>query len=123
MTKLCESFPTTESARRGAERRRRPGAERRGTDRIPLPRCARGARRWGSYADVERILSVTREDGTSVTDDDTARRLLSRARVCDDVARRTMCHLRQGHAVVFEQLEGIDPGTVEELIGQMAVAA
>lgn len=82
--------------------------------------------RQGSYADVERILSVTREDGDErvrVTDDDTARRLLSRAGVCDDVARRTMRHLYEGQAVMFAQLSDIDPGTAEALIGQMAVAA
>jgi hypothetical protein len=76
--------------------------------------------RQGSYADVERTLSVTRENGDEhvrVTDDDSTRRLLSRAHLPDDVARRVVRQLHDGQAVVFAAIADIDAHTAETLIG------
>jgi hypothetical protein len=75
--------------------------------------------RQGSYADAERTLNITREDGDEhvrVTDDDATRRLLSRAHLPDDLARRMVRQLHDGRAVVFATIADIDAHTAESLI-------
>ena len=82
--------------------------------------------RQGSFGDVDRILSVKRQDGdqhVEAIDDDGARRLLTRAQVPDDVVRRMVRHLHEGEAIMFVQLTQVDLGTAEALIGHSTVAA
>ena len=82
--------------------------------------------RQGSFGDVDRILSVTRQDGdqhVEAADDDSARRLLTRAQVPADVARRMVRHLHEGESIIFVELAQVDVGTAEALIGQRTVAA
>ena len=82
--------------------------------------------RQGSFGDVDRILSVTRQDGdqrVEAIDDDSARRLLTGAQVPDNVARRMVRHLHEGDAIMFVQLTHVDLGTAEALIGHSTVAA
>ena len=82
--------------------------------------------RQGSFGDVDRILSITRQDGDQhleTIDDDAARRLLTGAHVPDDVARRMVRHLHEGDAIMFVQLTHVDLGTAEALIDHSAVTA
>lgn len=82
--------------------------------------------RQGSFGDVDRILSVKRQDGdqhVGAIDDDGARRLLARAQVPDHVVRRMVRHLHEGEAIMFVQLTQVDLGTAEALIGHSTVAA
>ena len=82
--------------------------------------------RQGSFGDVDRIHSVTRQDGdqhVEAIDDHSARRLLTGAHVPDDVARRMVRHLHEGEAIMFVQLTQVDLGTAEALIGHSTVAA
>jgi hypothetical protein len=82
--------------------------------------------RQGSFGDVDRILSVTRKDGeqhVEVADDHRARRLLTRAQVPDEVARRMVRHLHEGEAVIFARLAQVDLGTAQELISQGTISA
>jgi hypothetical protein len=82
--------------------------------------------RQGSFGDVDRILSLRRQDGdqhVQAIDDHSARRLLTGAHVPDDVARPMMRHLHEGDAIIFVQLTHVDLGTAEALIGHSTVAA
>jgi hypothetical protein len=82
--------------------------------------------RQGTFGDMDRILNVTRQDGSEhveATDDDGARRLLTRAQVPDDVAQQMVRHLHEGETIVFAQLATVDLGTAEALIAKSTVAA
>lgn len=82
--------------------------------------------RQGTFGDVDRILSVSRQDGNQrveAIDDDSAHRLLTGAHVPDDAARRMVRHLHEGDAIMFVQLNNVDLGTAEALIAQRRVAA
>jgi hypothetical protein len=97
MAILCKTFPTTESALHAAEALRAGG--------VP----------------ASDICVLTGQEVDAI-DDDGARRLLARAQVPDDVARRMMRHLGEGEAIMCVQLAQVDLGTAEGLIGQGTVA-
>jgi hypothetical protein len=124
---LCKTLPTTEAALHAAEALSTAG----------VPAGDIGVLTGHPYHNVraERVGGLGGPIGPDAplgkfagpprlaTDDERARRLLTRAQVPDDVARRMVRHLHEGEAILFVQLAQVDLGTAEALIGHSTVAA
>ena len=118
MATLCKTFPSNEFARDAAGALRAAG--------VPTADIGvlTGQSHDGRVGDLS--VCITRPDGNQdldAIDDDGARRLLTDARVPDDVARRMVRHLHEGEAVMFVQLSHVDLSTAEALTGHRTVTA
>jgi hypothetical protein len=82
--------------------------------------------REGSFADVERVVIVTFEDGAErsrITGYRGVRQLLRRAALDDDAVDRAVKDLHIGHAVVLVDVAEIAPSEAQPHLEQAAQAA
>ena len=88
--------------------------------------AGRDGRRQGSFADVTSNVIITHDRAgkhVHVAGDAGAERILKRDNVPEDVARKLVAELHEGHAVVVADVAEIDPAGARALMARLVHAA